>query len=211
MCVGIFFFFNKKKLKNTLSIIIILSAVVLTFTRGFLLSIILVGIVYLLFIEKKRLLVFGLGVILILLSLILIPIYMDSIGDKSSSDSERFIQTNEVFERVTPLNVFLGAGFGQGVPARPIHMEISFLEIFRKQGIMGLFFWFYLLFATCISFYKADKFGNRKYALPFLLATIFVYFQTMTNPFLNNPIGMSVVLISLVVLKRLETINFIKE
>jgi O-antigen ligase len=85
-----------------------------------------------------------------------------------------------------------------------VHMEISFLEIFHKQGLLGVFFWITIFVCICYSFYKADLNGNRKLALPFLLSTIFIYLQTMTNPYLNNPIGMSVVIISLIVLKRLE-------
>jgi hypothetical protein len=49
--------------------------------------------------------------------------------------------------------------------------------------------------------------GNRKIALPFFLSCLFVYIETLTNPFLNNPIGMSMVLISLAVFNVLRKKN----
>ena len=40
----------------------------------------------------------------------------------------------------------------------------------------------------------------KKMFKPFLVSTFFVYFQSLTNPYLNNPIGMSMVLLAFSVL-----------
>jgi hypothetical protein len=204
LCIGSFFFMDRFSVKNIIALLFVFTAIVLTFTRGFILSLALVGIIYFLIISKRKIISFF---ILMLISIpigFLIPAYLNAVGNKSSSDNERFVQIAQVEDAIDPISFFIGHGFGQGTVKRPVHMEISFLEIFHKQGLLGVFFWITIFVCICYSFYKADLNGNRKLALPFLLSTIFIYLQTMTNPYLNNPIGMSVVIISLIVLKRLE-------
>ena len=90
---------------------------------------------------------------------------------------------------------------------RPIHMEITYLEVFHKQGVLGLLFWL-MLFAIIVQmYYRACRNGYRKIALPFFLSALFVFILTTTNPYLNNPIGMSMVLISIAVLNVLGKAN----
>ncbi|MBC7914109.1 MAG: hypothetical protein H7Y07_08300 [Pyrinomonadaceae bacterium] len=207
LCIGVFFFTDKVSLKNSLSIFLLITALVLTFTRGFLLSMALVAIIHMMFFSRKKVLSF---IILSLGSIFLyfyLPAYLDALGDKSTSNNERIRQITDVKNAFDPFSLIAGHGFGGGVPSRPVHMEISYLEIYHKQGVLGLIFWGGLMLSLLISFYKAQRIGNRQLALPFLLASLFVYLQSLTNPFLNNPIGMSLVLISVVVLKRLETIK----
>ncbi len=50
---------------------------------------------------------------------------------------------------------------------------------------------------------NALRSGAGPAALPFFLGAVYVYLESATNPFLTNPIGMSMVLISLVVLRLL--------
>jgi len=38
----------------------------------------------------------------------------------------------------------------------------------------------------------------------FFIGSIFVFMQSLTNPFINNPIGLSMVLISLISLKYIQ-------
>ncbi len=207
LCVGVFFFLDRFSFKNGLLIFLLLTAIILTFTRGFLLSLVIVLIIYLLLFYRYKIMAFvilGAGAFF---TFTFLSFYTDALGDKSGSDNMRYLQIAEVKEATDPFSFFIGHGFGRGTYSRPIHMEISYLEIFHKQGIFGLLFWIALLFCLFLSYYNAQKNGNKKFALPYLLASIFVYLQSFTNPFLNNPIGMSIVLISIVVLKRLETIK----
>ena len=45
--------------------------------------------------------------------------------NREESDSVRLITIDQVFDRITWWSLLIGHGFGQGVPERPAHMEIS--------------------------------------------------------------------------------------
>jgi hypothetical protein len=126
------------------------------------------------------------------------------LGDRSTSDAGRIVQVEEVAERITVLSVLIGHGFGMGIPARPVHMEISYLEIFHKQGIIGLLFWGVLLFMLIKKYMAAvpSQMGDA-----FFFSSVFVFFQSLTNQFINNPIGLSITLLSLVALDHLKKTN----
>jgi O-antigen ligase len=207
LCIGVFFFLDKFSKRNALSIALILIAIVLTFTRGFLVSLALVLTIYLLLFYRNKILSLIILGVSAIVGYLYLGYYTDTIGDKSDSDSIRYIQYHEVKNEADPFSFFIGHGFGKGTYSRPGHLEIAYLEIFHKQGIVGLAFWLILLICIFYSYHKAKLNGNKKMALPYLLSCIFVYLQSFTNPFINNPIGMSVIIISVVVLKRLETLK----
>ena len=123
--------------------------------------------------------------------------------NREESDSVRLITTEQVFDRITWWSFLFGHGFGQGVPERPAHMEISYLDIFHHQGIFGLSFWLAL-------FYAILKYGNtaaEKYkeeAAFFMTAAMMIYLQSCFNPYINNSIGMSIVLLAFVICYRLS-------
>jgi len=125
------------------------------------------------------------------------PLYLNFIGDKSISDADRYLQIAQVLDAVNPVSFFIGHGFGIGVPIRQVHMEIAFLEIFHKQGIIGLSLW--LGFISYLTFVYLKFKTFKDLARPFIASVFFVFFQSLTNPFINNPIGMSMVLITFVV------------
>ena len=123
--------------------------------------------------------------------------------NREESDSVRLITAEQVFDRVTWWSFLFGHGFGQGVPERPAHMEISYLDIFHHQGIFGLAFWVAL-------FYAILKYGNsvaEKYkeeAAFFMTAAMMIFLQSCFNPYINNSIGMSIVLLAFVICYRLS-------
>lgn len=193
----IFYFYSNSKYKFIFLMLLAL-AVFLTFTRGFVLALILAFILMsILEINNKKSFMF---LILIgLVTLIVAPFYNSIIGDREVSDSIRFLQIQEVFDAITLPSLFFGHGFGIGVPIRPDGMEITYLEIFHKQGIMGLVLWVGFLVYMLYGYLKIRIIEYREILKPFVVSTIFVYMQSLTNPYLNNPIGMSMVLISFVV------------
>ena len=93
--------------------------------------------------------------------------------------------------------MIVGNGLGVGVKERPVHMENSYLEIFHKQGILGMLWWGSMCLFL-ITRYRKARHTNYKYAQPLLLSACFVAFESLTNPFINNPIGIFVWLIALV-------------
>ena len=126
------------------------------------------------------------------------------LGDKSNSDNGRLQQIREVVAQTDITSILIGHGFGNGIPSRPIHMEISYLEIFHKQGLLGLTFWAYLLWLL----YQKYRAGtNGPLSDSFFFGSLFIYFQSLTNQYINNPIGLSMILISLVCLDQLKEIK----
>jgi len=124
------------------------------------------------------------------------------LGDRTHSDNGRFQQIKEVTNAITLPSFFIGHGFGNGVPSRPIHMEISYVEIFHKQGIVGLLFWFFLLYQVWQQYKNAPP-GNLREA--YFFSCVFIFAQSLTNQYINNPIGLSMVLLCLVCLEKLRT------
>jgi len=123
------------------------------------------------------------------------------LGDRTYSDEGRFEQIKEVTERITFSSVLVGHGFGNGVPARPVHMEVSYLEIFHKQGLLGLAFWAFLFWLLLKKYRSAPESGLRN-ALFF--SALFIFLQSLTNQYINNPIGLSMILLSIVCLDVLK-------
>lgn len=123
------------------------------------------------------------------------------IDSENHNDQIRFEQTRQVFERIDISTIFLGHGLGVGIPIRKLHMEDSFLEIFHKQGLIGLAFWGYLLITSFLNFEKIGK-QQKKNAFPYMVSIVIIYIQSFFNPFVNNPIGMSFVLISFIIILK---------
>ena len=202
LCVGFFFFMVGSGKYNKLGAFILLIAIILTLTRGFILMTLIVTIFYFLFIYRNKVIS-----LIVFLSLVIgffaaLPFYLESIGDKAESDMVRIYTLDEIVEKTNPFNFFIGDGFGKGVPIRPVHMEVSYMEIFSKQGALGILFWLLLLIYITYKYFSIYKDKERlNYMAPFYLSVLFVYMQSLTNPFINNPIGMSMVLISLSVLE----------
>ncbi len=202
--IGFIVFFSESKKRSKFIALLIFATLVLTFTRGFIVALVITYSAYYLLTRLhsyKTILVITFSIILIGGILIYFSFY--EIGDKDLSNYFRIAQTKQVMERITPFTLIWGHGFGIGVPAKPIHMEITYLEIFHKQGIIGLFFYAYLFVLISNAFNRAVRNGNGYWAKPLFLAAMFVFAQSITNPFINNPIGMSMVLLSLVSLNVL--------
>ncbi len=123
------------------------------------------------------------------------------LGDRTYSDDGRFQQMKEVAEQINLSSIFIGHGFGIGIPSRPVHMEISYLEIFHKQGLIGITFWAYLLWQLYRKYKLASPGGLRN---SFFFGSLFLYFQSLTNQYINNPIGLSMILLSIVCLDQLK-------
>ena len=204
LCIGLIFYSLNRKLISRIISLILLSAIFLTFTRGFILSLALVFMFYMLFIQRNPLAKVSLIALCIILSPYLVRVGTSFFDKTNESNADRLIQLAQAAERVNPISIFVGHGFGIGVPIRPVHFEISFLEIFHKQGLLGLMFWLALLVIIVYNYIRIRSHKFKRIALGFLLSSLFIYIQTQTNPFLNNPIGMSFLLISFISLKVLR-------
>ena len=126
--------------------------------------------------------------------------YMEN---REESDSVRLITIDQVFDRITWWSLLIGHGFGQGVPERAAHMEISYLDIFHHQGLFGLSFWVAVFIAIL-------KYGNsvagkyKEEAAFFMTSAMMIFLQSCFNPYINNSIGMSITLLAFVICYRLS-------
>jgi hypothetical protein len=202
LCVGFFFILSSNISFKNLFLTLLFVSILLTFTRGFIIFTSLIAIYYIFFINKNQISKFLWFLVIISSVFYLGNMMLESIGDRSSSDITRYVQLDQVVSKINILSLFVGHGLGVGTEERPVHMENSFLEIFHKQGILGLFFWFSLLFYIFFMYVKIKNKKFKKTALPFMLCTVFVFLQSLTNPFINNPIGLTMVLISFVVFNK---------
>ncbi|UII34364.1 hypothetical protein LVD17_11145 [Fulvivirga ulvae] len=225
LSIGLIFVYFIKPKHWAIMAAIIICAIILTFTRGFIFALLLTGFTYLLIHSVPLKLKLPSLLVLLIATIVLVyygnDIYSNVsrviskteissgftrqfepdklLGNREFSDSERKKQLNQVLERTTIASVFLGHGFGIGVPVRPVHMEISYLEIFHKQGLLGLLFWG-TVFLMLTKKFQASKFNQSPYSSAFYFGSLFIFFQSATNQYFNNPIGMSFILVALVCL-----------
>jgi hypothetical protein len=126
---------------------------------------------------------------------------------RESSIIDRIIQLGEVQDALSVKSVLIGNGLGKGIPSRPIHFEISYLEVFHKQGLLGLALWawlFWLLlkrFMTAIGSRLREKTLFHEDAFVLLVTALFMFGISWLNPFINSPMGLGVLAIALVSLK----------
>jgi hypothetical protein len=120
--------------------------------------------------------------------------FMDN---REESDYIRVAIVQQVFEAITWWSAIIGHGFGFGIEARSSYMEISYLDIFHKQGIFGLAVWL-LLLVSVIYLGKTASMKYKETANFWVTAVLMVYLQSFFNPYINNPMGLTVILMGLV-------------
>jgi hypothetical protein len=218
LCIAFLFFHFTGKNKRGIWMTVLGIAIALTVTRGFWFALFATYAVFYFSISKLRMLIFSfLAISVLLFGQIAISqtsriIYafgaqpdnskIDSkksvlLGDRLHSDEGRIQQVKEVVQQTTIISTLIGHGFGIGIKSRPVHMEISYLEIFHKQGLLGLAFWL-LVFGQLILKYQGSK--KDGFSQAFFLSGLLVFIQSLTNQYVNNPIGLSIVLLSIVCL-----------
>ena len=207
--IGLVFLLQSKRYIASLLVVI---AVYFTLTRGFyIITFLALFLEYILFSSKKS--SYKLFMILFFsIVCILICSYLNlfAVGEGRESGDELRIQTiHQVIDRITPLSFLVGHGFGNGVPVREVHMEMSYLEIFHKQGVLGLLFWAYFLYSIYRYYRKVDN-RYKNIAGGFFISAILIYVQSLFNPYMNNPIGMSALLLSYFSCRKLSLLSQVK-
>ncbi len=215
VAIGYFFyFFSQKSKRNTLKILVVFVAIMLTLVRAYMLLIFGMTFFYIVYrflvARQNRLLNIVVISAIIIGALAFVPVALEQLGNKSVSDNIRYVQIQQVAEMVDPISFFVGHGYGVGVPIRPGHMEIMYLELFHKQGLLGLAFWLFLLVYIFFRAYNYRIYceNNDHEAFidtrPFLFGIAFVYLQSIFNPYLTNSMGMTFLFITLVIFEKLK-------
>jgi len=196
--IGLFFFLYTPDKKKYFFVSIMIIALLFTLTRGFILSLLLTYIAYYI-LEKRKKAFFIIGIIAIIVYFSL-NYYLSFLGNKEVSDNTRLLDTFYILKNTNFFTFFFGHGFGSFINNR-VSVENSFLEIFYIQGILGVAPFFIMLYKSYKNYFKVKK-NERIIFSPFFYGIVFISVLSLTNPFINNPIGMFFVLISYAILSN---------
>ncbi|XJZ26972.1 hypothetical protein ACF5W4_16850 [Bacillota bacterium Lsc_1132] len=121
------------------------------------------------------------------------------VNDESVNARMKFIVASKDI-LIHPTNLIFGTGYGTTIAGRITGIEMSFLDILVEQGLIGLATWFFLFLLVYFNYYSAYKKGKKFSSLDISLLSVFMGILLLTNinPFINNPIGISFLLILLV-------------
>lgn len=208
--IALVFFLSLQEKYWKAKMLLVCSALILTLTRGFVLSA-SVAIIFLLLAQRRwrPLLVTLIGVVI---AFFLVWNYLPGMDELTSgrndrSTSQRDEDLNYILENISPTTILFGEGFGSLINDRS-SIENTFLWALWKLGLGGFLFWLTPL-AICFYFYsKVQRNGEHwRLACGYFFGVCLVYVQTATNPYLNNPIGLSFVIIAIFSLRTLSISN----
>jgi O-antigen ligase len=197
IAIGIFFLMFQKRLLSKVIAIGLSVSFVMVGSRGFFIAIAVAAMLYVAIGPLRLTTKLALFTLAILLGIALVPVVAPLLV-RHDSDEVRTNTIAQVGDRATVPTIIIGHGFGVGVPERLGHMEIAYLEIFHKQGLVGLFWWAAMFACIAIRFARAISRGNGEIAYPLLLTVVFIVVESATNSFVDNPIGIYPILIAFV-------------
>jgi hypothetical protein len=187
-------------------VVLVGAAMVLTFTRGFLVS--ACASVLAMLCTQRRWKVVIPALVLMTAAVAFIWIYLPSADESAAtryeaSSNQRLEDLAYIRDHISVKTFLIGEGYASLINNRYL-IENTFLWALWKLGTLGLVFWLTPL-VLCIHYYLKipDRAGNPL-ASAFLFGTVLVYVQTNTNPYLNNPIGLSFVILALFSLRTLS-------
>ena len=184
----------------------VLLALALSLTRGFILSTAAAVTLGLVIQRRWRLL----AVTLAAFSMVVFVYwgYLPSVDDdvaeqRETSNAQRLDDMAFIADNATVQTVLIGQGFGSPINGRTL-IENTFLWAFWRMGLAGVAFWLSPLILCAAYFVKVARTSPMHgLACAFFCSTVLVYVQTMTNPYLSNPIGLSFVIVSIFSLRTL--------
>tara|TARA_B100000902_G_C27227979_1_gene873237 strand:- start:139 stop:1290 length:1152 start_codon:yes stop_codon:yes gene_type:complete len=191
--------FSQGKLKIYEKIIYILGLVslILSMTKGYVI-VLIIGhyLIFNRYIKSSSQALRSISLTIIIISVFLLNInFEETRMTRFSADTGidlRFQTLNESIDKFSE-NIILGNGFGTELNTKKFHQENSFLDILVEQGLIG-FFLYIILFVIVY------KFRNRNYALS--ISFFMSYILSITNPYINNPIGIGLIILVLIFLEK---------
>jgi hypothetical protein len=192
---------------RTLTVLVAI-ALALTLTRGFLLATSFAVLLMLLMEGRKATLV--LGLLLVFASAFVVWEYLPSQSADTSTESrfeasnnQRIVDTVYVADNLSWRTFTVGEGFGSLINGRAL-IENTFLFIFWKLGLAGVVFWLSPIVLCTHYFLRVPRGESHRLAAAYYFGVVLIYVQTLTNPYLNNPIGLSFVMLALFSLRTLS-------
>lgn len=182
-------------------------ALVLTLTRGFILST-AIAVLMLLYVLRMRLAALLLAVsCAAALIVAFVTLYSSVAGfseQRSVSNAVRFEDMAFIFGNLGPLTILFGNGFGTPVVER-LNIENTYLWVLWKTGLVGLAFWLAPLLACVVLFSRIARWAAEfRLGCALLFSAVLIYVQSAMNPYLNNPIGLMMVMLALFGLRELS-------
>lgn len=183
--------FRKLTIYETFALSLSILALVISMTKGLILSL-AIGFLLLIFTKKTTVLVKMSSIFLCtIITLILFSLFdfsrFTDLGNDSGTSTR--IKTIEESTKVINENILLGNGYGTELPTKKFHQENSFIDIVVEQGLLGLFL--YLTLFTYI-------FIRRKQNIDLTIAMLAVALMSLTNPYINNPLGIGLIILTLI-------------
>ena len=198
----------KSRLSNVM-LMIVASALVLTLTRGFLLSTSFAIVLMLAAMGKWR--AVGMAAAVVAVAAFMVLVYLPTVdesyvGQRELSNATRGDDFGFILDNFKVSTLLFGSGFGSLINGR-VAIENTFLWALWRLGVIGLAFWLLPLALSFHYYLRVPKRGQQhRLACAFFFGIVLVYVQTSTNPYLNNPIGLSFVLIALFSLRTISRI-----
>lgn len=190
-----------------LCMVLLVSALILTLTRGLILSA-AVATIFLLWRMGRRQ---ALAVALLCIAFAAFAVWFylptlsrtDLLEQRAISNSIRFGDLAFMLSNFDLKTVLLGEGFGAFINGR-LSIENSYLTIWWKIGALAVAFWMLPLGLAWYYFSRIQRTSSKyRLAMAFFFGVILIYVQTATNPYLNNPIGLSFVIMAVFSLRTL--------
>jgi hypothetical protein len=190
---------------------IVLIALILTLTRGFILATGMAGILLLCTMGRWRAVL--VAACLAAFALFAVWVYLPSLDEgymleqRGISNSIRLDDLSFIVENVSLSALLFGEGFGSYINGR-LAIESSYLMILWKTGLVGLVFWL-VPFGIAMYYFRRVRAHAQHYRLAcaFFFGVLLVYVQTGSNPYLNNPIGLSFVIMGIFSLRAISRIE----
>ena len=196
--VGVLFFAAQHRRTSDALAALLLVAIAVTMTRGVWLAVFIVLAAWIFFSSDDRLKGALRGAGLLAIGIVGVVGITFMLPSAAVSDSVRVADLKLAGETTLEWEALLaGYGFGAKVFGRQA-IELTYINILYKQGIAGLLFWLVPLAYVAWGVRNMGEPGARLLAMPFLMATAFVYLVSVTNPFLTTPIGLTVLMIAMV-------------
>lgn len=202
--VGVFFFVAEKNVSRKSAALLLLLAIALTMTRGMWLAVFMVLAAWA-FCVLDRLKGAALAAGLLLVGVMGVVWINETLPSAEHSNAIRMndLKTLWVTKADTMGHwqaVLFGRGFGAAVVGQEA-IEITYVNVLYKQGIVGIIFWFLPAVYLAWRMRVIRDTTLRALAMPYFVSAAFVYVVSLTNPFLTNPIGMTVVLVAMVAVR----------
>jgi hypothetical protein len=179
----------------------------MTITRGFVLSTFFAALLMLLAMHRWRQVgvALAVGACVAFFLWVYLPSQDDTLeGKRETSNTQRVEDFQYIVDNLEVGAIPLGHGLGSLVNDR-LNIENTFLWAFWRLGLAGLLFWAMPLVVSMVYFGRIRRRDPHfRLACAYFFSIVLIYVQTMTNPYLNNPIGLSFVLVALFSLRTIS-------